>query len=86
MEGECTSSTAGINPPPVAKTHTIRVSTVIDYNSTSGSLKAQTVLRGVVASCYQHYDDVDNKVPQLHTTQSEPLDYTSGIERPQLPH
>ena len=35
------------------------------------SLKAQTVLRGVVAPCY---GDVDNKVPQLHATQSEPLD------------
>ena len=32
------------------------------------SLRALTVLRGVVAPCY-------NKVPQLHATQSEPLDY-----------
>ena len=35
------------------------------------NLKAQTVLRGVVVPCY---GGVDNKVPQLHTTQSEPLD------------
>ena len=34
------------------------------------SLRAQTVLRGVVAPCYQHH-----KVLQLHATQSEPLDY-----------
>ena len=37
------------------------------------SLRAQTVLRGVVAPCYQH---LDNEVPQLHVTLSEPLDYT----------
>ena len=36
------------------------------------------MLRGVVASCYQHLvGGVDNKMPQLHTTQSEPLDYVS---------
>ena len=35
------------------------------------SLRAQTVLCGVMAPCYQ---GVGNKVPQLHTTQSEPLD------------
>ena len=33
---------------------------------------AQTVLCGVVAPCYQW---LDNKVPQLHAMQSEPLDY-----------
>ena len=36
------------------------------------SPKAQTVLCGVVAPCYQ-YGSVDNKVPRL---QSEPLDYS----------
>ena len=30
-------------------------------------------LRGVAAPCYQH--GLDNKVPQLHATQSEPVDY-----------
>ena len=38
------------------------------------SLRAQAVLSGVVAPCYQH-GGVDNKVPQLHTTQSECLEY-----------
>ena len=38
------------------------------------------MLRGVVAPCYQHQQygsGVGNKVPQLQTTQSEPLDYTN---------
>ena len=34
------------------------------------SFRAQTVLRGVVASCYQYY----HKVPQLRATQSGLLD------------
>ena len=40
------------------------------------SLKAQTVLHGVVAPCYQYHRHVgvDNKVPQFPATQSEPLD------------
>ena len=37
------------------------------------SLRAQTALCGVVALRYQHHDN-DNEVPQLHTTQSAPLD------------
>ena len=37
------------------------------------SLRAQTVLRGVVATCYG--SDVDNKVPQLHAVESGPLDW-----------
>ena len=43
------------------------------------NLRAQAVLREVVAFCYQHQQygrGVDNKVPQLYATQSEPLDYT----------
>ena len=36
----------------------------------SGSLRAQTVLCGVVAPCYQHHY-IDNKVPKHR---SEPLD------------
>ena len=36
---------------------------------------AQTGLRGVVALCYRHNHGVNNKVPQLHATLSEPLDY-----------
>ena len=39
-------------------------------------LRAQTVLCGVVVPCYQH-SSVDDKVPQLHATQSEPLDYNT---------
>ena len=33
--------------------------------------------RGVVALCYQH-KPLDNEVPQLHATQSEPLDYSNA--------
>ena len=45
-------------------------------------LRAQIVLRGMVALRYQHHQPfiaggVDNKVPQLHATHSEPLDYYS---------
>ena len=37
--------------------------------------QAHTVLHGVVAPCYQNrYGGVYNKVPQLHTMLSEPLD------------
>ena len=39
--------------------------------------KDATVLRGVVTPCYQHQllvGGVDNKMPQLHATQSKPLD------------
>ena len=39
------------------------------------SQRAQTVLLGVVALRYQHHGGVDNEVPQLHATMSEPLDY-----------
>ena len=42
-------------------------------HANEASLREQTVLRGVVAPCYQFYS-VGNKVPQLHTTQSVPLD------------
>ena len=35
------------------------------------------LLRGVVALCYQH-KPLDNEVPQLHATQSEPLDYSNA--------
>ena len=35
------------------------------------------MLRGVVALCYQH-KPLDNEVPQLHATQSEPLDYSNA--------
>ena len=41
------------------------------------SLRAQTLLYGVVAPCHQCHRSggvVENKVPQLHTTKSEPLD------------
>ena len=40
------------------------------------SLRAQTVLCGVVAPSYQHYHHggVDNKVPELYATRSELLD------------
>ena len=40
------------------------------------SLGTHNALRGVVAPCYQHHHrrGVDNKVPQLHPPQSEPLD------------
>ena len=41
------------------------------------SLKAQTLLCGVVVPCYQYHSSggvIDNKVPQIHTTLSKPLD------------
>ena len=41
----------------------------------SASLKAQTLLRGLVEPC----GGVDNKVPQLYATKSAPLDYLSVI-------
>ena len=39
------------------------------------------MLRGVVAPCYQHHHHggFDCKVPQLHATQSEPLDSIKNI-------
>ena len=42
---------------------------IILVHISTTSPRAQTVLRGVMALCY----GVDNKVPQLHATQSEPL-------------
>ena len=60
--------------------HSIRVSSQLHVQSRcSPSLRAQTVLRGVVAPCYQHHQPhvvggVEDKVPQLHAMQSEPLD------------
>ena len=39
------------------------------------SLRAQSLLRGVVAPCYQHYSGIDSKGPQLHSTNPEFLDY-----------
>ena len=42
------------------------------------------MLCGVVAPCYQHYQPhggVDNKMPQLHATQSEALDYKARYHR-----
>ena len=44
------------------------------------SLRGQIALNGVVAPCYRHHQPpvvvggVDNEVPRLHATQSEPLD------------
>ena len=41
------------------------------------SLRAQTLLCEVVTPCHQYHSSggvVDNKVPQLHLTKSEPLD------------
>ena len=46
-------------------------------DATCASLKAQTVLRGVLAPCY----GVDNKVPQLYSAQSVPLDYAFANHR-----
>ena len=42
------------------------------------SLRAQTVLHGVVAPCHQHHHSgsVGDKVPQLHTKQPDPLDWS----------
>ena len=41
-------------------------------HTVTNSLRKQNLLRGVVALRYG--GDVDNKVPQLHATQSKPLD------------
>ena len=43
----------------------------MNNNTICSSLRAQIVLRGVVAL----RGGVDNEVPQLHTTLSEPIDY-----------
>ena len=47
---------------------------VVEIECTSrpiGSLRTQTVLRGVLLPCYQHH----SKVPQLHATQLEPIEH-----------
>ena len=39
------------------------------------SIRAQAVLRGVMAPCYRHHYHVDDKVPQLQATQSAILHF-----------